>query len=176
MGIFQPLINSGLIFNDSEIEYHSINILGDNITISGTSDGILNIDLSNVGGVVSNYGLLHYVSDDNESSTNNVNDFQEKLALSVNLDYGKYLLRWYYEWKASKVNKDYYAQIEVNSEIVAEHNECLYQLATITSIPKYGFHVFNYSGQLDCGLFFKTGDKGTTAYMKRARLGLWRLE
>lgn len=110
------------------------------------------------------------------SSTNSTSP-QLKLRLDItDLIEGRYRIGWYYEWSHSMTSYDFRARIQLNDTTdLMEHSQEVFEKGTEQSIPTCGFaHVDISEGDYYIDLDYWTEIKGT-AYIKNARLEIWRV-
>ena len=143
-----------------------------------------------VAGTMNNYTLYNSInniifgnnfqeaSDDTVSSTTSTT-FQQKLRLTTaTIPVGTYRIGWYYEWNFSSVANDFRGRIEINdTATVMEHQQEPKDTGINQSHPCSGYAYVeipsenSYFIDLD---YCSSG--GGTAYIRRARLEIWRVE
>ena len=116
-------------------------------------------------------------SSDGESSTTNTS-FQQKLRLTTgSLPSGKYRVGWSYEWSFSSTSYDFKAQVQINdSTTIAEHQEEPQDSGSDQWHKAGGFYYHTGSGVLNIDIdYCRSSSSGGTAYIRRARLEIWRV-
>ena len=131
----------------------------DNITISGsTASGIVD---------------WVYDEDDTESSTTST-AWTEKLSISSTVPSGDYIILWSYEWSHSDTSRffDGRLQLDDTTNIMGHHESTS---NTANWVPVSGFKRLQLSGSHTLDLDYRSSKKNKTAYIRRARLELWRI-
>jgi len=113
-------------------------------------------------------------SSDAESSTTS-GTFQQKLRITTgSLPSGKYRIGWSYEWHKSGLT-DFVSQVQVNdtTTIMSGYEEAP-DAGSDQWFPRSGFYYYTGSGVLNIDLDYHDGG-ADTAYIRRARLEIWRV-
>jgi len=129
------------------------------------------------GGVVSSLIQFHYVEDSAESSTNSIN-WIEKMSLTASgLPTGSYRIGWTYQWRHSKANTEFHAQIQVDDT----DQIFLYQASPYVDVlywqPVTGFYYYDVlvSGTHIIDLDYRSSNAGSTSYIKECKMEFWRI-
>jgi len=127
-------------------------------------------------GPTSTFGSeYNYAESLTESSTTS-NSPVNKLTLSLtSLPSGTYRLNWSYNWSGASTSVDFRAEIELDSTQIMYHSQEPKDSGTDQQIPASGFIPnLNLNGNHTVDLnFWEEG--GSTAYIRDARLELWRI-
>ena len=124
-------------------------------------------------------GSLEYASSESESSITGTTAYQQKTRLTTSsLDAGNYIILWSCEFSASDVN--FIVGLRVQIDDTTDVSIC-----DETPVRKYsdgGYpsssgmqRVALSSGSHTIDLDYSTADVGKTAYIRRARIALWRV-
>ena len=114
-------------------------------------------------------------SSDTESSTTS-QTFQQKLRMTTaSLPSGTYRIAWYYEWKVQSTSVEFKAQVQINdTTTLMSHQQRANDSSSVLYFTDGGFYYHTGSGVLDIDLDYCTTDAGEAAYIRRARLEIWR--
>ena len=150
----------------------TLNFIGSTITASNAGSGVANITLSSP---VFGSGYF-YAESDAESNTSSAYTYVTKVTLNpTSLLAGTYRIGWYYEWRRNTASNDFMATVVIDSSTtLMEHRQENQDVNSWNNV--YGF----YTGSLSSGNHTITlgycGDStGSTSYIRRARLEIWRV-
>jgi hypothetical protein len=122
--------------------------------------------------------LIGEVSDETVTTTTST-DWQRKLRLQAYaLQQGQYKVEWYYEWNHSNSSNEFEARIKINNIIIGEHRERPTGVGNFNdySFPQSGFSINTLNaGDYNIDIDYATSARNKTAYIRRARLILWRV-
>jgi len=121
-----------------------------------------------------------YTSDEAESSTTSATP-QQKLNLTTpSIEAGTYRIEWYYEFSSDDENNGVGVQAQIdNTTTIATAIEAIKKKYTAFTPPAYYMRSGFYEGALTAGIhtvdldYWNTG--GSTSYIRRARLSIWRV-
>ena len=129
------------------------------------------------GTVVQSLIQFHYAADNTESATNSI-DWVEKLRLTASgLPLGNYRIGWTFQWRHSKSNTEFSAQIQVDDT----DDIFLYQASpyvdTLYWQPVTGFYYYDVlaSGTHYINMDFRSSSVGSTSYIKETKMEFWRI-
>jgi hypothetical protein len=129
------------------------------------------------GGGSSVFGSLYqYASSDGESSTTSNSSVQKLRLTTASLTAGhKYRIGFYFEWRLDNTNNDYSAQVEINdtTKIMVLRAEPA-DTTSYHCIGGFYEHTAGSSGSINIDLDYWAWSTGT-AYIRRARLEIWRV-
>lgn len=119
-------------------------------------------------------GNFQQGSSDGESSTTS-GTFQQKLRITTaSLPAGTYRIGFYYEWQKSGLT-DFASRVQVNDTTnCMEGFEEAPDAGNDQWFPRGGFYYYTGSGVLNIDLDYHNGNQDT-AYIRRARLEIWRV-
>ena len=160
--------------NVANTPHSAFNFVGSGVTVTDAGAGVADVTVSG-GGI---YGSeFQQASSDTESSTT-ATTFQQKLRMTTSsLPSGTYRVAWYYEWKHTNTSHDFVGQVEINDIItIMEHKEEPQDSGDSQYHSHGGFYYHTGSGILNVDIdYSRSSSAGGTAYIRRARLEIWRL-
>lgn len=116
-------------------------------------------------------------SSDTQSTTTSTT-FQQKLRLTTGtLPSGTYRIAWYYEYHISSTTYDFEGRVQIgDSTTIHEIREEAQDAGTDQWEPCGGFYYHTGSGVLNIDLdYCRSSASGGTAYIRKARLEIWRV-
>ena len=127
-------------------------------------------------GQVGTFGTnFAYVEDETESSTTST-EWQQKVRLSVvGVPAGTYRIGWTYQWKMSNSSFDYIGRAQLDdTTTLCEHST---RPADALSYHPLGYfaYVTLTAGDHFVDIDFKSGSDGKAAYIRYARVEMWRI-
>ncbi len=151
---------------------NTINFEGNvNVTDEGNDKATVTIEDPSFG--VFDYD---YAESENQSSTTNTS-YQRKLRLiTSSLPAGNYKIEWYYEWKFSNGNFEFKHRVQIDDTTTLKETE-----TTPRSVGDWqGCSGFKSEVMLDSGVHnidmdYCTSKSNKTAYIRRARIEIWRV-
>lgn len=174
-----PGSGSTLIIKDNSTNvvntpHSAINFKGGSVTITDGGNGVVDVDISTP--VASVFGANYsWDSDDSTTGTTSAT-FQRKTTLSTtDMGAGYYRLGWYFEWRIDSTGTDIETRIIVdNTTVVMEHNQEAKDSSSWHT--ESGYFVTQLSaGNHSFGLDYRVENYGTTCYIRRARIEIWRV-
>jgi uncharacterized lipoprotein YehR (DUF1307 family) len=132
--------------------------------------------------LIDNLGIssvFQQTSDETETSTTAViPTFTQKIRLTTtSLASGNYYITWYYEWRFTNATNDFVARVQINdTTTIMEHQQEPIDTGADQSYNVSGFYyAVALSGVNTIDLDFARSSASGTAFMKRARLAIWRI-
>lgn len=117
---------------------------------------------------------INYESDE-AIDTTALTDWQEKLKLSVvGIPVGIYLIQWYCEMKHSNNTLSEYAEARVMVDDTTEIGQSLWPYGNYEDMAGFRVYDVGSAGDHEFDIDFRV-QGGGTAYIRRARLFLWRI-
>lgn len=126
-----------------------------------------------------NLELVYQIEDEDCTSTSSTS-WQEKLELQVlSLPEGTYKLEWSYEWAHSHSSYVFSGRLQINNTTtIMQHEEKPRTSGNFNSYsyPIAGFKILDLTaGDYEFDLDFRTNKSNKSAYIRRARMALWRI-
>lgn len=154
--------------NVTNTPHSAFNFVGPGVTVTDAGAGVADITISVYG------SEFQEASSDTESSTTS-STFQQKLRMTTSsLPSGTYRIAWYYEWRLTITTNDFKAQVQINDTItLMEHQQEPQDSGDDQYNNHSGFYYSTGSGVLNIDIDYSSG--AGTAYIRRARLEIWRV-
>lgn len=123
------------------------------------------------------YGSEFQQAESESESYHSYTSAQQKLRLTTgDLPSGTYRVGWHYNWSGGSTREDFRARIQINdSTQIMYHSQEPQDSGTDQRIPASGFKYVTLSGVNNIDLDYWTEDNGETAYIREARLEIWRV-
>jgi hypothetical protein len=117
---------------------------------------------------------INYESDE-AADTTALTDWQEKVKLSVtDLPAGTYLVQWYCEMKHSNNTLSEYAEARVTIDDTTEIGQSIWPYGDYEDMAGFRVYTMGSAGDHEFDIDFRV-QGGGSAYIRRARLFLWRI-
>jgi hypothetical protein len=128
--------------------------------------------VQSTGGVFGNN--FQQASNDAESSTTS-STFQQKLRMTTSsLPSGTYRIGYSVEGRCNSTSVSLALQVQINDTTTI--GEALVESQDVANYDDYnGFYYFTGSGVLNIDLDYRSSSAGTTSFVRRARLEIWRV-
>jgi hypothetical protein len=145
--------------------------LRDNSTAAGVWALTYTLDSGNIFGT-----QLYYAEDNSETSTSSKTTFLNKITLTPSdpLTFGNYLVQFQFLWRAANSDRKIDVRIQRDSTDIETFNSFTASNTETTLVSGFTRQASlsgNYSFKLD----FKVNGTGTTVYMQKARMFVWRI-
>ena len=129
------------------------------------------------GSIVSVFGSQFQEAESLGLSSTTSTTMQNKLNLTTpSLPSGRYRIGWTYSWSFGSISSDFEAQIQLNnSTTIMNHAQEPKDSGTDQLHRNSGFEFQTLSGVQSIDLDYRTANSGTTAWIQRARLEIWRV-
>jgi hypothetical protein len=147
-------------------------LLGDGITTYSKQKSLEILVPLNVESMSFGSNCIYEFSEEESSTTSSTS--QHKVSLSANdLPYGMYRIGWYSEVYQSSLSDSVEARVELNNSITM--GDCAFEPSDLADVmPFCGFRTMELSGTNIIDMDYRQ-QRGSTAYIKSARLEFWRL-
>ena len=157
--------------NVANTPHSAFNFVGSGVTVTDAGAGVADVTVSG-GGI---YGSeFQQSSSDSESSTTSTTFVQKMRMTTSSLPSGTYRIAWYYEWRLTITTNDFKAQVQINDTItLMEHQQEPQDSGDDQYNNHSGFYYSTGSGVLNIDIDYSSGSG--TAYIRRARLEIWRV-
>lgn len=130
------------------------------------------------GGASSVFGNEYQSQESLGQSTTTSTTFQDKIDwTTTSLPAGTYRVGWSFGWSHGATNTDFESRIQRNGTTVMSHMQEPQDSGTDQFHRECGFFTFTIGAAAtqDLNLQFRTDDSDDTAYIRDARLELWRV-
>jgi len=119
----------------------------------------------------------HYDEDESESSTTSLN-YQQKLRLTTpSLPAGNYRISWYYEWKFSNGNFEFKHRVQVDDNTTLKETKTTPRSrGDWHECSGFKSEISLTEGVHNIDMDYCTNKVNKTAYIRRARLEIWRID
>lgn len=136
---------------------------------TGTTKGIQYQNLKTIFGRQYSYGASASISSTTSTS------FQQKLRLTTpSLPSGDYLIMYGYEWSTSNTSQRFKGRVQIDdSTAVMEHSQEPVSANAVDVLS--GFVEATLSGVTNIDIDYASGGGGVTAYIRNARIVIWRV-
>ena len=126
----------------------------------------------------STFGSEFQQASSDAQSTTTSTTFQQKLRMTTgSLPSGTYRIAWYYEYHLTSTSYDQRGRVQINDTItIQEIREESQDSGSDQWYPCGGFYYHTGSGVLNIDIdFCRSSSEGGTAYIRNARLEIWRV-
>jgi hypothetical protein len=163
--------NSGTLLATLRANAQTFIFLRDNTTSAGIWALTYTLDSGNIFGT-----QLYYTEDNTETSTSSTTTFLNKLSLTPTdpLSFGNYLVQFQFLWRTARADRK--IDIRIRRDGTDIETFSLFT-GTNTDYPLSSGFVRqpSLSGNYTFTLDFKVIGSGTTVYMRKARMFIWRI-
>jgi hypothetical protein len=148
--------------------------VGDFVLISDASDGG-NLKKVDVIDFIDVFGQNFQSASSEAESSTTATTYQQKLRLNTpDLPDGTYRIGWFYEYRSNTVTRQFYGRVQINdtlttSLIISEPKDA------INYISESGMYYYVGSGITTIDLDYRISDNADLAFIRRARLEIWRV-
>jgi predicted adenine nucleotide alpha hydrolase (AANH) superfamily ATPase len=148
--------------------------VGDFVLISDASDGG-NLKKVDVIDFIDVFGQNFQSASSEDESSTTATTYQQKLRLNTpDLPDGTYRIGWFYEYRSNTVTRQFYGRVQINdtlttSLIISEPKDA------INYISESGMYYYVGSGITTIDLDYRISDNADLAFIRRARLEIWRV-
>lgn len=129
------------------------------------------------GTVVSSLIQFHYAEDAAESSTNSPSYVQKLRLTCSGLPTGNYRIGWTFQWRHSKSNTEFAAQVQVDDTDQIFLYQASPYVDTLYWQPVTSFYYYDVlvSGTHTIDLDFLSSAVGSTSYIRETKMEFWRI-
>lgn len=163
----------------------TINVYNDGSVVSGGPFQVLNFkNFGDVSSVVSGtvdvtapvFGLNYdYTFNDSTTNTNSTTPLNKLTLTTSSLPAGNYRVGWYYEWRRNTASNDFRARVQIdNTTTVTEHSEESKDVNSWHIESGFVQHTFT-AGSHTVDVDYWGESSGSTSYIRRVRIELWRV-
>ena len=153
----------------------------ENISFDNSSNNFDAYDVQDAIEEVANLNFVHYyysyVEDETVSSTTNLY-YQQKLRLTTpNLPAGNYRISWYYEWKYSNGRFKFKHRVQLNDNTILKETQTTPRSnGDWRESSGFKSEISLTEGVHNIDMDYCTNKVNKTAYIRRARLEIWRID